>query len=143
MGLTDKNSYKCFRRNKYPYNLACWRHFVPYQKRPGSDAILHMNWIQFQNFNRPTQISLADVRHWSYSSQTKKRSQNAVKIYQNLRIWLGSLEFRHLNQCRSRGGSRGRVQGVRTPPLDDLRFSNTTGILPKKKTMWFIGVEVE
>ena len=28
------------------------------------------------------------------------------------------------------------------PPRDDLRFSNTTGILPKK-TMWFIGVEVE
>ena len=45
-----------------------------------------------------------------------------------------------------RGGSRGRVQGVRTPPpppRDDLRFSNATGILPKKKTMWFIGVEVE
>ena len=44
-----------------------------------------------------------------------------------------------------RGGSRGRVQGVRTPPpWDDLRFSNTTGILPKKKkTMWFLGVEVE
>ena len=41
------------------------------------------------------------------------------------------------------GGSRGRVQGVRPPPLqDDLRFSNTTGILPKK-TVWFIGVEVE
>ena len=32
---------------------------------------------------------------------------------------------------------------VRTPPppCDDLRFSNTTGIL--QKTMWFIGVEVE
>ena len=28
------------------------------------------------------------------------------------------------------------------PPRDDLRFSNTTGIL-QKKTMWFIGVEVE
>ena len=28
-------------------------------------------------------------------------------------------------------------------PQDDLQFSNTTGILPKKKTMWFIGVEVE
>ena len=43
---------------------------------------------------------------------------------------------------RARGGSRGRVQGVRTPPpWDDLRFSNTTGILRKKK--WFIGVEVE
>ena len=38
------------------------------------------------------------------------------------------------------GGSRGRVQGKRTPPpRDDLRFSNTTGILPKKK-LWFIGV---
>ena len=44
---------------------------------------------------------------------------------------------------QNRGGSRGRVQGVRTPPRDDLRFSNTTGILQKKKTMWFIGVEVE
>ena len=42
------------------------------------------------------------------------------------------------------GGSRGRVQGVRTPPWDDLRFSNTTGILQKKKKeVWFIGVEVE
>ena len=29
-----------------------------------------------------------------------------------------------------------------SPPRDDLRFSNTTGIL-QKKTMWFIGVEVE
>ena len=27
------------------------------------------------------------------------------------------------------------------PPRDDLRFSNTTGILQKK--LWFIGVEVE
>ena len=26
---------------------------------------------------------------------------------------------------------------------DDPRFSNTTGILQKQKTMWFIGVEVE
>ena len=33
-----------------------------------------------------------------------------------------------------RGGSRGRVQGVCTPPSwDDLWFSNTAGILPKKK----------
>ena len=29
------------------------------------------------------------------------------------------------------------------PPGDDLRFSNTTGILSKKKTLRFIGVEVE
>ena len=34
-----------------------------------------------------------------------------------------------------RGRSRGRVQGVHTlpPPRDDLRFSNTIGILQKKK----------
>ena len=38
-----------------------------------------------------------------------------------------------LQVCTCRGGSRGRVQGVRTPPGDDLRFSNTTGILQKKK----------
>ena len=40
----------------------------------------------------------------------------------------------------SRGGSRGRVQGVRTPP------EMTCGFLIQlvfKKTMWFIGVEVE
>ena len=42
----------------------------------------------------------------------------------------------------TRDGSRGRVQGVRTPPpRDDPRFLNTTGIL--QKAMWFIGVEVE
>ena len=29
------------------------------------------------------------------------------------------------------------------PPRDDLRFSNTIGILQKKKTMGFIGVEAE
>ena len=38
------------------------------------------------------------------------------------------------------GGCRGCAP---RPPRDDLRFSNTTGILQKKRTMWFIGVEVE
>ena len=43
-----------------------------------------------------------------------------------------------------RAGSRGRVQGVRTPPPPEM----TCGFLIqlvfcKKKTMWFIGVEVE
>ena len=37
------------------------------------------------------------------------------------------------------------IMGSTPSPQDDLRFSNTTGILQKKKkkTMWFIGVEVE
>ena len=38
------------------------------------------------------------------------------------------------------GGCRGMCTPA--PPRDDLRFSNTTGILPKNY-MWFIGVEVE
>ena len=42
-----------------------------------------------------------------------------------------------------RGGSRGRVQGVRTPPPPEM----TCGFLIqlvfcKKRTMWFISVEV-
>ena len=42
--------------------------------------------------------------------------------------------FNVLSKTMFRGGSRGRVQGVPTPPpRDDLRFSNTTGILQKKK----------
>ena len=41
-----------------------------------------------------------------------------------------------------RGGCKGCPHPPPPPPRDDLRFSNTTGIL-QKKTMWFIGVEVE
>ena len=37
----------------------------------------------------------------------------------------------------------GGCRGCTPPPArDDLRFSNTTGFLPKK-TMWFIGVVVK
>ena len=38
------------------------------------------------------------------------------------------------------GGCRGCAP---PPPGEGRRFSNTTGILPPQKTMWFIGVEVE
>ena len=46
----------------------------------------------------------------------------------------------HLTQGRILGVGAGGAHPP--PPWDDLRFSNTTGIL-QKKTMWFIGVEVE
>ena len=44
-----------------------------------------------------------------------------------------------------RGGSRGRVQGVRTPPPPETICSFLIQLVfcKKKKTMWFIGVEVE
>ena len=58
-----------------------------------------------------------------------------VLIY-NLKV---SFNFHLTFLLLNRGGSRGRVQGVRTtpPPLprDDLRFSNTTGILQKKRKL--------
>ena len=41
-----------------------------------------------------------------------------------------------------RGGSRRRVQGVRTPPEMTCGFLIQL-VFCKKKTMWFIGVEVE
>ena len=58
-------------------------------------------------------------------------------------FFLPSLPPSHPTPLKNlRGGSRGRLQGVRTPPpWEGLRFSNTTEILQKKKTI--IGVEVE
>ena len=73
------------------------------------------------------------------SEKSPKRNQNEARLTIELSTW--SL----FPVLISRGGSRGRVRGVRPPPpfpWDDLRFSNTSGIL-QKKTMWFIDVEVE
>ena len=43
-----------------------------------------------------------------------------------------------------RGGSRGRVQGVRTPPPKmTCGFLIQLVFCQKKQTMWFVGVEVE
>ena len=44
---------------------------------------------------------------------------------------------------QSRSGSRGRVQGVRTPPPQMTRGFLIQLAFCKKKTMWFIGVKVE
>ena len=40
------------------------------------------------------------------------------------------------------GEGAGGAPPLPPPPRDDLRLSNTTGIL-QKKNMWFIGVEVK
>ena len=92
---------------------------------------------------------------------------NAVRTLQGTSVKL--VRMQSIVPIRSRGGSRGRVHGVRgrgggggggggggvfggggrggappppPPPRDDLRFSNTTSI-QQKKPMWFIGVELE
>ena len=48
-----------------------------------------------------------------------------------------------INFSNCRGGSRGRVQGVRTPPPEMTCGFLIQLVFCKKKTRWFIGVEVE
>ena len=58
----------------------------------------------------------------------------------NISSYILTFDGNSLTHCyRVRGGSRGRAQGVRTPLPPEM----TCGFLPKKKKMWFIGVEVE
>ena len=42
-----------------------------------------------------------------------------------------------------RGGSRGRVQVVRTPPPPEMTCAFLIQLVFCKKKVWFIGVEVE
>ena len=52
-----------------------------------------------------------------------------------------------LSSILCRGGSRGRVQGVPPSPPSEMTFGFLIQLVvwysAKKKTMWFIGVEVE
>ena len=87
------------------------------------------------------QIQLAIIlQTWRRIWTRDYREQMQLAVRAGLE--LGSSALTSRLRCPLRGGSRGRVRGVHTPPWDDLWFFNTTGIL-QKKTMWFIGVEVE
>ena len=58
--------------------------------------------------------------------------------------WIDSLK--KMFTALFRGGSRGRVQGVRTPPpIPEMTCDFLIQLIfcQKKKTMWFIGIEVE
>ena len=66
----------------------------------------------------------------TWSSQTLSWGIHKVAVAVR---WPGKLKSMWRLWCR--GGSRGRVQGMRTPPWDDLRFSNTAGMLQKKKEL--------
>ena len=56
---------------------------------------------------------------------------------------LGQIIFKRVKALRNTNTGADLGGGCPPPPSrDDLRFSNTTGIL-QKNTMWFIGVEVE
>ena len=55
---------------------------------------------------------------------------------------LGQIIFKRVKALRNTNTGADLGGGCPPHPRDDLRFSNTTGIL-QKNTMWFIGVEVE
>ena len=54
----------------------------------------------------------------------------AIVVHENMKLGDNTLNNERLSL---RGGSRGRVQGVRK---DDLWFSNTTGILQNYVVYW-------
>ena len=70
----------------------------------------------------------------SVKQETEKEQETSGEHAREDEINDEPLQLPVSRKWRYRGGSRGRVQGVCTPtPQDDLRFSNTTGILQKKK----------
>ena len=70
-------------------------------------------------------------------------NENLIAFCQVLWAHLCIFVFTQLIPDNPRANLRGGCRGWHPPPpRDDLRFFNTTGIL-QKKTMWFIGVEVE
>ena len=92
-----------------------------------------------------------DSSVWNPHRQCNIDKIEMVSPYTSFLLWLLRACFRteqstvkaSLFLKYSRGGSRGRVQGVHPPPApwDDLWFSNITGILQKNYVV--IGVEVE
>ena len=85
--------------------------------------------------------------HFTLSDAILKSERGRILCLCKEEVYLG-VDKKHLNAVSRtlfRGGSRGRVQGVRPPPLP---LEMTCGfviqlVFCKKKTMWFIGVEVE
>ena len=77
------------------------------------------------------------VKH-RFFVKCKSISINSVKCaLQIIQICCGK-------EYTNRGGSRGRLQGVRTPPPPEMTCGFLLQlVLCKKKTMRFIGVEVE
>ena len=101
-----------------------------------SEALVYNSYIFFRT---PVLRKLFDIRfsfkHCKFLTRLPTRQdgfENRDKVYLQKRFGYA----RHF-EYPCRGGSRGRVQGVRTPPWDDLRFSNTTGILQKNYVVYW------
>ena len=111
----------------------------------------HLNIEALLGSNSNTAFGLQN----SNIKQTKWPQTTMTKMGLNCNSNKGNHKYsRQILTVTYRGGSRGGCRGCGggggggppppPPPWDHLRFSNTTGILQKeKKTMWFIGVDVE
>ena len=95
------------------------------------------SWYLCKILLLPMQTGISYFAYWWHWRQSKPVLSGSIE-------WVSFLLM--INFARNNtgadlgGGCRGCAP---PPPWDDLWFSNTTGILQKKKTMWFIGVEVE
>ena len=68
---------------------------------------------------------------WQFCCMVDIISSHITKFFQ---IW--STVVGNVESCMAfLGADLGRVQGYTPPPRDDLQFSNTTGILQKKKNV--------
>ena len=91
---------------------------------------LWLPWFSPLLKNQPFQIPIQLRMHvhlWTSSQEILSASW----IYHFL--FLEKLQEKNRGVGGNRGGSRGRVQGVRIPTWDDLQFSNTTGLISAKK----------
>ena len=93
-----------------------------------SEEKLYPAWVWCRRKSHPVE-----------SEKSPKRNQKQARLTTELSTW--SL----FPVLISRGGSRGRVRGVRPPPasLEMTCAFLIQLVFCKKKTMWFIGVEEE
>ena len=129
--LTALASHQCAPGSQSRHRCCMWVGFVVFNSflLCSEGFFLWLPWFSPLLKNQPFQIPIQLRMHvhlWTSSQEILSASW----IYHFL--FLEKLQEKNRGVGGNRGGSRGRVQGVRTPTWDDLQFSNTTGILQKK-----------
>ena len=99
---------------------------------------LQVVFLEKKSSLRGTLIILKVWMSDSVSRSSSLRSYEHDMVEQPLKTTWGVCRIpSKMLKSRLRGGSRGRVQGMRTSPWDDLPLSNTTGILQKKSLVYW------
>ena len=109
-------------------------------------AVGWLNWCGFLAFSMERRCSLNLSLSWRLLSPIYCTGSCKWDWKMNRKCGVGCVVFvGWVEGVRrgSRGGSRERVQGVRTPLEMTCDFLMQLVFCKKKKIMWFIGVEVE